>query len=167
MTESSAGPSGIGGWLILPLIGMCLTIVLTVINLVIALGPQSIEGFKNIFSAGGGLESLRIPVIASMASGVFIVVYTVFTLSNFLTKSLKTPKLMIVMYMVLVATNAIDFMAASKFDEVLATNMAPRGFSGLLRSGIVASIWIPYFMVSVRVKNTFGGHEESIPEVFD
>jgi hypothetical protein len=62
------GPSGIGGWLILPIIGFIGPIVLTLVNLSQAL--KEIDGLVAIFEATSGpLAALKIPTPCRLLPG--------------------------------------------------------------------------------------------------
>src|SRR5437868_1417113 len=67
-----AGPVGIGGWLILPIIGFVGTIALTAWSVVSAL--RSWDGLVAIFTASEGpLAQIRVPVAASLVAGLLVI----------------------------------------------------------------------------------------------
>ncbi|MBI3434897.1 MAG: DUF2569 family protein [Proteobacteria bacterium] len=71
-SQKSAGPTGIRGWLILPILGFVITIVLTSINLWQTFAD--VKGIAAIFSARSGpLSTLQIPGGLSLAAGVLVV----------------------------------------------------------------------------------------------
>src|SRR4029434_1056573 len=62
--RAASGPSGIGGWLILPIIGFVATILLTGHNFWTSF--KTFDGLKAIFAASSGpLTGLKIPITLS------------------------------------------------------------------------------------------------------
>jgi hypothetical protein len=71
--RAASGPSGIGGWLILPIIGFVATILLTGHNLWTSL--ETFDGLKAIFAATSGpLTGLKIPVTLSVVSSCLLII---------------------------------------------------------------------------------------------
>src|SRR5579871_6912975 len=68
----SPGPSGIGGWLILPIIGFIGTILLTILNL--SQGLSELDGLVAIFKATSGpLVALKAPTALSLVGGCLVI----------------------------------------------------------------------------------------------
>ena len=67
------GPKGIGGWLILPLIHLFGTVILTVINLAMAL--QYWDGLVLLATgrADPSVQWMALPTLASLVSGVAVI----------------------------------------------------------------------------------------------
>src|SRR5262245_66398465 len=71
--RAASGPSGIGGWLILPIIGFVVTILLTGHNVWTSL--KTFDGLKAIFAATSGpLAGLKIPITLSFVSGCLVII---------------------------------------------------------------------------------------------
>ena len=160
-------PEGIGGWMILPVLGMFGTIILTGLNLLSLFNPETREGLKNIFSSGTGMEALRLPVLLDYIGGIAIVIFAVITLYSMFTRHPLAIKIIITYFILLFLSSAADFWAVSRIDTIINTKMSFKAFEGLLRSAVAATIWIPYFLMSNRSQNTFGRRDTRIPDVFD
>lgn len=140
-------PSGIGGWLILPLIGLLLSPVRMAILV--------IGEFKGAFQAGvwenlpPGLQGF---IIAELGANLAVAAFGIVCLVLFLMKSKRTPKLMIAFYVAgAVVVFADVLIAAAVF------GLKPQSdFLRNVASALVGlCIWVPYFRRSVRVANTF------------
>ena len=141
-TEVKPQLAGIGGWLVLPAIGLVLGIIIAIISIVI-----SFSMFSDVSRAGyGGLYTLEILV----AFGFFI--FLIYNATRFFGKKINAPFMMIAFMVANVAISGlllvIDLSAGAEM-------FAVENGKGLLRGIISAAIWIPYFRVSKRVKATF------------
>jgi hypothetical protein len=133
---------GIGGWLILPAIGLVLGPIIGVIGLFASLGM-----YKDVARAGyGGVYALELIVLFGL------LVFTIYAAIQFFGKKRKAPKIMIILYSVsLVASLVILGIELSAGAEEFAVETGKQ----LVRDIVAAAIWIPYFNVSKRVKATF------------
>lgn len=146
-------PRRLGGWLVFPFIGLFLNIVLITITLftsdffnkafwISRTDPTS----ENYIS---GFSSL---IIFELAINVFFIAFCAFLIPCFI-KNLKfVPKLMVIYYISYFLLITIDHCFASILIEP--TNLFYLS-KDIFRSMFSAAIWIPYFMISSRVKETF------------
>lgn len=146
-------PHGIGGWLILPIIGLVLTILITAYNL--------LSGIASL--QGDVAETLRtqfrdvlLLMYISTALGVICIGLAIYCLKLIKDHDRRTPRTMTVFYVVVVGMTifeayALSYMAGQFQDPSLTDGMA----RDVIRSIVACAIWIPYFHVSKRVKNTF------------
>lgn len=151
---AAAEPTGIGGWLVLPLIGLMLS------PFIIGWGThQLIEvvrapSWTSLTTPGNPayhpLYGMLIPteIAVNAALGIFSIVLIVL----FFKRHPRVPALMIAFYLVNLAVVAGDTYAAAflpgfQFDQAALRDLA--------RAVIAAVIWVPYFMISKRVRNTF------------
>lgn len=133
---------GIGGWLILPAIGMVLGPIVGVVGLVIALGLYS-----RVARAGyGGVFMLELLV------GAVLVALAIYAAVLFFRKQRKAPRIIIIL---LVAGLGADLFLLAVELAASAQVFAAETAKQLVRDMIGAAIWIPYFRVSKRVKATF------------
>jgi hypothetical protein len=151
------GPEGIGGWLILPLIGLVLTPLGAVVALLTQQIPAFTEGhfsrltdpnFVNYHPLWGPLlilEPLATITLAAMAIWALVLMAR---------KKKAFPRLMIAFYTFSVVYMLIDTTLGLQIPHIAAEGKAEL-IGQMLRAGIVAAIWIPYMRVSRRVKNTF------------
>lgn len=151
------GPSGIGGWLVLPLIGLVLTIALTLFNLWQAYQAFTPSAFDAIVNATEPpLTTLRDIVLLSFGGGTILLATATTSLVLFLGRKRQLPAMIIVHLLTSIAVSLAEFYASQQlleFDASLADVVD--SFKQLVRSLIAACLWIPYFVISRRVKNTF------------
>ncbi len=134
--------SGIGGWLILPAIGLILSPIMYIVFIVLTL-----TGLENAAEQGyGGYIGLCVTVQCCLL--VFIVVVAFY----FFGKQKAAPRLMIILMITNLVLSVILLLAAFGTGE----GMFIAGGVKDLAKGIIGSlIWIPYFLISKRVKATF------------
>lgn len=135
-------PVGIGGWLILPAIGFALAPVIEVAGLIIGLG-----NYTKAASAGyGGVYTLNLLVIAGM------LVFQVYVAVLFFRKRGSAPRTIIAFFVAsLVASAGLLAVELAGGAEVFVAETGRQLVFGVIAAGI----WIPYFLVSKRVKATF------------
>jgi hypothetical protein len=151
-------PSGIGGWLILPLIGLILTPIRT--------GHTLWTHFWPIFSnpdiwfilgnpASANYHPLWIPyLLLEVIGNTLIVAGALFALWLLLRKSRHTPRFVIAWYLFAVVIVMLDPLIGELIPAVAAESNA-ESFQEIARSVLAAAIWVPYFLKSERVKATF------------
>lgn len=151
--KSVGGPVGLGGWLILPIIGIVLTPILGVVSLM-----QSLPDFRNL----GYLEPLQggFVVFETAFNALLQLVAPVVLMVFLFGRRLQFPRL----YQIFLATNLVwvilDLaLAYGLFQSVFATGQAAfwdrETIRALVQAIVGCAIWIPYMSMSVRVKNTF------------
>jgi hypothetical protein len=152
------GPRGIGGWLILPLLGLA--------GSLLQIGSALITVYVPMFEAGGGWEIvtdssspdyhplwaplLLFEIVTNLGFAGLIVVLLYLALKH----SRRFPRLMIG-YLAAGVIVAIVDSAWARSIPALATGGNLEGVTQVARTMVGALIWIPYFLLSVRVKNTF------------
>jgi len=127
---------GIGGWLILPAIGLIYSLIVILYDLTV-----SFEGGSTYF------------IFAFILDVIFLVII-ILALVSFFNKSSSAPKLMIGMYCFGVFYSIITILLLFIYfgDSV-------ESYSSLFGNSfiqiLVSTIWSIYFLKSKRVKNTF------------
>lgn len=156
-TTDPAGPRGIGGWLILPIIGFIGTGLLTLWNLL--QGLKESAGLLNIMKATSGpLTELRIPLVASVILGLLVIASAFYCLFLIFSKNAAITKFATAHYIILLAAGFADLWVDQTIQRVAPGTLAdPAAIRDAVRGVVAAIIWIPYFHLSKRVKNTFTG----------
>jgi hypothetical protein len=147
----------IGGWLILVLIGLVISLVRAVAMWMTDYGPMLREGAWTPLTTPGTpvYHVLWGPFIAIEFGGSAIsVVLGLATLVCFLRRSRRTPTLAICLYGLTAVINGVDLYAGN-FIPAVAAHADPASTKTAIRTLIGAAIWIPYFLISQRVKATF------------
>jgi len=149
----AAGPVGIGGWLVLPMLGMIATPILQLINL-----ANPANGLGNVSSLGPLIANL-IWIEALLNFGL-LVVAPALLLVQFFGKRRRFPRWYIVWTSATAVFVVLDlFVGYAAFHEAYEASGTPlfnretlRALAGAL---VGVCVWIPYMVNSVRVKNTF------------
>ncbi len=150
-------PSGLGGWLILPMLGLIFTPIKVGAMLATTFYPLFTEGSWEAITTPGSevYHAMWAPLIIFeiICNSAFLIAAIVLLVFLF-QKHHRFPKLMIWYLALNVAFVVTDFFVADLIPAV-AAEPDPSSMKELIRVIIGAAIWIPYFLKSVRVKNTF------------
>ena len=149
--------NGIGGWLILPMLGLILTPIRIGYLLLVSFLPILTDGSWEILTTPGShaYHELWGPVlIFEMAVNIIFGVTSIVLLILLFSKHHLFPKLIIGFYLLNIAFIATDNFI-SGFIPAVAEQDDTESTTELIRSIITAAIWIPYFLKSERIKNTF------------
>jgi hypothetical protein len=145
---------GFGGWLVLPVIGICLTPVLTIIRL----------------AQGGYFNHMQWQVLAEPTHSaynpklgalvlieylyeVILIAYSVFVLILMIKRRTSFPLFAVILYGANVAFIFLDAIWLHAMD--LPTVFEGADAKTAIRALLSATIWIPYIIFSDRVKGTF------------
>ncbi|MFI0844545.1 DUF2569 domain-containing protein [Mesorhizobium sp. IMUNJ 23232] len=147
------GPRGIGGWLVLPLLGLVLTPVVVVLQLS-EFGPV-VEAWP-LMSMG---QSILV-VVELICNFVLYFVLPPFLLVLAFRRRWEFPGLYIIwaaaVPFFLIADSLVGYWAFREVFEASGEGMFDdKTWQGIVRSLWSAAIWIPYMMRSRRVQNTF------------
>ncbi len=148
-----AGPSGIGGWLLVPLINLIVAIAINVVR-------NSLT-FTQFFSSGGwqvlvsphsgGYNPFRAAVVVyEIVGNALWVALGGVALYFFLAKLRAAPRRYIVWLVYALAYQVVDFalglaLGLDAFQAVL----------GIIAYAVFSAVWIPYLRSSLRVQSTF------------
>ena len=157
MVEGKKSYEGIRGWLILPLIGLFITPVRISISILKDFIPIFTDGRWNVLTTpgSGAYNPLWVALIIFECVGnAVFVIFSIVLLVFFFRKSRLLPKLIISYIILNVLFVAGDFSLANLIPAV-AEQSDPQDAKELARAIIGAIVWIPYFLVSKRVEQTF------------
>ena len=141
LPEKPQAPVGIGGWLILPAIGLVVSLVLS---------ARALWGMLSLMGSSALPSKLAQALPFLFFLGAAFSVLQVVVAVSFFNKKAGTPNLMVVY---LLANVAVAILTAVLLGEAGARTSGAEREIG--RAVAVAAIWIPYFRVSRRVKATF------------
>ena len=158
MSDATALPSkGIGGWLILVVIGLLISPIRLSHFLLTNHWPIFRDGVWEVLTTPGteAYHALWAPLLAfEIIGNLGSIVLALVTLWFLMRKSRRTPAFAIGCLVWSAAIVVIDFFAADLIPAVAAQS-DPDSIKELVRALVGAAIWVPYFLVSKRVKATF------------
>lgn len=162
MTEVTEGPRGLGGWLILLAIVLLVSPIRTLITLNNDILPFFQESWQALTTPGSeAYHHLWAPLIVfEIVGNTIIIILNLILIFLFFTKSYRFPKLFIIFAISYLVFVVADFFFADLIPAVGEKN-DPATVKELVRA-IIGTAWIPYFMVSKRVKSTFVRPESNI-----
>jgi hypothetical protein len=150
--------AGIGGWLILPAIGLVISPIFQGIwiirDIVPALNPDVLKTLSD--PASDNYSAMWVPtMVFESVTSILMFAFTLWlAYLFFFRKSPRVPRLFIVLLAAQLIIQVIDWVLTKNLP--LPAEQSGNGFvSSLGRSIINAAIWIPYFLWSIRVRNTF------------
>jgi hypothetical protein len=154
---SDTGPRGFGGWLILPTLGFAGTIALTLVNL--AQAAMSWDGLVAIFSAqAGALAGAKFPVAGSFVAGCLVIASAACCLYMIFFKKRAIIRFATAHYLILAAAGLFEWWGTGVLEQAIPDMPHdPAAVRDGIRGIVIAAIWIPYFYLSKRVRNTFTG----------
>ena len=151
------GPEGLGGWLILPLIGLIVTPIASLAAFFQVAAVMEPDNWQSMTAPGGeAYHPLWMPFfLFEEIYNIIYIVLSIYLLILVFKKSAKAPLLFIIFYALNLAMQAIDtgiyVIIAQTYPDLIDSDT----YKDLIRAAIACLIWIPYFRRSVRVKNTF------------
>jgi hypothetical protein len=151
------GISGLGGWLILVQVGIYITMLMLLLQLfqysIPAISPET----WNVFTSNKSefYHPLWGPVlIFETLYNILLLIFCVYILFNLYKRKFILPRLMILFYSTSLIVGIIDSILLYQIPFARETEDG-NSLRDTARSIITCAIWIPYFMKSKRVKNTF------------
>lgn len=136
-----ASRTGIGGWLILPAIGIVISPLMVLAgiaqNMTLSESPEVLESFRTTLIG----QTLLLFALFGVQIAVAV---------SFFMKKRFLPKLM-VGYML--GNIALTVVVVAWTASII--GIYPDAVADIMGAVIVAAVWIPYFLISERVKNTF------------
>lgn len=155
-------PYGIGGWLLIPLIGLLGTIISQGHEFANKLLPTfKPEIWSRLTSEGSNIyHSMWVPFyVFQVAGNVLVLVSAIFLIIMFFKRNKLLPKLIIGFYAISLLFTVINYLSISSFPTKLIPAIGSEVFP-VIKNQLVFStsylfIFVPYFLFSKRVMNTF------------
>jgi hypothetical protein len=133
----------LGGWLILPAIGLVISPILNGLAVV-----GDIAALKNV------PNGLKMFVIVEIITILALIVWNIWAAILFFGKKASAPRAMIILFSAGILVNLIGWLMVEGFMNANGEARV-QALVGVFRSVIIGGIWIWYFSVSKRVKGTF------------
>jgi transglutaminase-like putative cysteine protease len=144
----------IGGWMVLPLIGLFLTPVLAIYNITSdnLLNNATWNTFTNS-SEGENLYSILYLLLNFVFETAYIV-FPILLIVLFFKRDKRLPKLMIYFYALNLVFSLFNYILSNQI-PIITDDIRHNLMTGLVRAMVACGIWGPYFYYSYRVKETF------------
>ena len=166
MSTVDEEPRGLGGWLILVAIGLCITPIELTVSVVNDLLPIfQLEGYWDLLTTPGSEVYHRLwgpLIIFAIVGNTFIIIFSIILIFLFFTKSHRFPILAIVFVALNFVLVVSDFFLADLL-PVMASEDDGEFVIGLFQAIFNVMAWIPYLLSSKRVKNTFVKQDSDRP----
>lgn len=147
----------IGGWLILVAIGLILSPFRLAYSLLVELLPAlDAETWDYLTSPDSPVyHALWKPLIIFelLGNGLFLI-FSVVLLYYFFSRKKELPRLIIIFYAANLLFILLDYLLAAQIPMVAEMDDGST-YREIGRSIVASAIWIPYFLLSERVKGTF------------
>lgn len=151
--------SGLGGWLVLVQIGLYLTILMLLIQLFNETIPTIQSEEWELLTTKGAeyYDPLWQPLLTfEMTANALMLLLCGYCLYNLYRRKAILPKLMITFYAANLVVILIDYALLNQIALVKELElMTTDDIRDIIRTIITCAVWIPYFLRSERVKNTF------------
>ena len=157
LNKKEAELAGIGGWLILPMLGLISIPIRMGFFLVTDVAPLFSEETWEAVTTPGSEVNLPLGIallVFEILCTSCLMIYSIVVMVLFFKRHYLVPKLMIIIYAVSLSYAVVDFSVAFLISDV-AIEVASELLKEFIRPFFHAAIWIPYFLKSRRVRNTF------------
>jgi hypothetical protein len=146
-------PVTIGGWLLLPVIGAFLSILFILYHLLTqSYFDKTVWMLRTDESSDSYLPGFGPVLVFELCLNIALMFYLILILVLVLKYNRHVPKLFIIYYIAYFFLTLLDDVLTM---SVLHDKTALNVFNDVFRKLVACAIWIPYFVVSKRVKETF------------
>ncbi len=154
--DAGAGPTGLGGWLVLVCIQLFSGLLVTLFGLARLRLCYDADRWHALTTPGTlSYHEFWLPTLLfESLAAYFMLAWISLLLVFFFQRRTLFPRLMIACYIVQIIYLATDGLLAWSLPAV-SHAAAVKSFTAAGRSAVAACIWIPYLLLSKRVRNTF------------
>ena len=143
---TSPQPRGFGGWLILPMIGVCLSPLRTLADMF-----ETAKGYP----AAARLPNGTFLVGFEVALNVGLIALEIIVLVVMLSRRASFPKWFTWLWLAALFLPVVDLLVIVAVLNVPPTQLIDGAAARQFIGAIIAGFWVWYVQVSVRVRNTF------------
>jgi hypothetical protein len=154
--SSQAGPSGVGGWLYLVAVGLCVASIRIGAEIVKGLRPLDLATWHAITTPGTrAYHPLFGPlIVGELVVNAALLIWASVLLYLFFGKRRTFPTMMIMFLITRVLSQGADLGLALMI-PITAGRIGPEVYGGLAAGVLVTPLWGRYFVTSRRVEATF------------
>ncbi len=144
--------SGIGGWLVLPTIGVTLTPIILLASL-FSNDYLDLETWALLFNPSSSFYSPThaMFILWEFSFNLLFVVYSILVAILLYSRRSSLPRMVIILYVANFLFLLADYILAMTMDLEVTNDVNTQ----LIKSLVAVIIWVPYFILSERVKQTF------------
>lgn len=160
----------IGGWLILIGIGLAISPFRILFGLIKAPEFFNSHIWNALIPVYGNNKGLLLGVLMAveLIYNITLQVFIILTAILFIKRRTIFPKFAIILYVTVFAVGLLDYLATNGINPTALSESDKQEFyKNIIRSLITAAIWVPYLLLSERVKQTFvfrkSGNSTKIP----
>ncbi|WP_373055527.1 DUF3857 domain-containing protein [Zunongwangia sp. H14] len=155
--------NSIGGWLVLIAIGLTVTPLILLIQIFFTEDFMSPQLWDLLFS-GGKYFQIGVLMLFELVYNCALLVFSILVAVVFYQKRTIAPRLIIIYYAVTLVITALDTFGAYSLTQVYTEYEKNKLYKELLRTVFRCIVWIPYFIYSKRVEETFVNTKNPSPE---
>ncbi|MBT8523996.1 DUF2569 domain-containing protein [Polynucleobacter paneuropaeus] len=159
ITPQNSNLAGIGGWLILPAIGLPIGLLKILFGCYDLIKTYSVPGVLDLMTTPS--TKFYVPYLFGLLTfealiNIFFIANISYAIYLFFTKSVKAPKTIILFYIVYSLGMLVDtILSMVLIPENLTKDVLGSQIGAVIGAFLTLAIWGTYFYRSERVKNTF------------
>ena len=147
----------IGGWLVLVAISLIAAPFVVLMQILPQEGYYDAYTWSALWSTEGPTGKPMVLLIAlELVINIALLIYSIVVIILFFKRRTIVPRLMIILYASTLAFLVLDNVAADLLaGDMFTPQENQEAFKEIIKAIIRCAIWIPYFLISERVKETF------------
>lgn len=146
----------VGGWLILPAIGVTITPFILLVKLLLNPDYYNHNNWLALYTSEWENSILLLALFgAEIVYNILFLVFTGLVLILFYNRRTSLPRLISIYYILGFLSPLVDVLLANEILPEALSLDDRETYRDIIRGFIVAAVWVPYFNISKRVKHTF------------